>query len=315
MTGAFSFGRVWVGQEMGRRLNEEPNVSFAANVLKVFIASPGDVADERRIIREIVSEWNYVHAEDRQLVLLPVGWETHSTPTMGERPQAIINKQVLENCDLLIAVFWTRLGSPTGQAASGTVEEIEEHLAAGKPAMLYFSDAPVRLDSVDEGQYQALRAFKKECYDRGLVESYDSLEVFKEKLSRQLAQAVIREFAELRLAEPGDAPANEPRLVRDILTDDAKQLLRAAAEDDGNISVIETRGGSYVQAGGRDFVEPKTPREAARWKSALEELLNQGLAAPRGHKGVVFDITHRGHQVAGELREAGNVQEDDGSGA
>ena len=30
------------------------------------------------------------------------------------------------------------LGSPTGVSASGTVEEIEEHLRAGKPAMIYF---------------------------------------------------------------------------------------------------------------------------------------------------------------------------------
>lgn len=71
---------------------------------------------------------------------------------MGDRPQAIINKQLLEQSDLLVAVFWTRLGSPTGATNSGTVEEIEEHLAAKKPTMLYFSSAPVRPDSVDNEQ-------------------------------------------------------------------------------------------------------------------------------------------------------------------
>src|SRR5207249_2083975 len=156
-------------------------------VLRVMIGSPSDVSSERQAIREIISQWNYVHAEDRKLVLMPVGWETHSTPTMGERPQAIINRQVLASCDLLVAVFWTRLGSPTGLAPSGTVEEIDEHLQAGKPAMLYFSSAPVLPDSVDQQQYAALKTFKKECYDKGLVESYGTVGEFRDKFSRQLS--------------------------------------------------------------------------------------------------------------------------------
>jgi hypothetical protein len=38
-------------------------------------------------------------------------------------------------------MFWTKLGTATGVAASGTVEEIDRFVAAGKPAMLYFSPA------------------------------------------------------------------------------------------------------------------------------------------------------------------------------
>src|SRR5205814_8286775 len=111
------------------------------------------------------------------------------------RPQAIINKQVLAECDLLIAVFWTRLGSPTGKSPSGTVEEIEEHLKAGKPAMIYFSSAPVRPESVDQKQYKALLQFKEKCLKRGLIETYDSLSGFRDKVSRQLAHTVLRSFA------------------------------------------------------------------------------------------------------------------------
>lgn len=99
-------------------------------------------------------------------MLLPCAWETHASPAMGDRAQAIINKQLLKQCDLLVAVFWTRLGSPTGQATSGTVEEINEHLGAGKPAMIYFSEAPVRPDSVEHAQYKALRDFREDCKRR-----------------------------------------------------------------------------------------------------------------------------------------------------
>ena len=118
-------------------------VSYSPTVFEVMIASPSDVPQERLIAREVITEWNTIHAKDRQTVLMPIGWETHSTPGTGDRRQAIINGQLLKDADLLVAVFWTRLGSPTGVARSGTVEEIEEHLRAGKPAMIYFSSAPV----------------------------------------------------------------------------------------------------------------------------------------------------------------------------
>ncbi|MDE3088728.1 MAG: DUF4062 domain-containing protein, partial [Chloroflexota bacterium] len=142
-------------------------MSYTASVFKVMIASPSDVAGERNIIREVLTEWNIIYADGRKVVLLPIGWETHATPAMGERPQAIINKQVLKDCDLLVGVFWTRIGTPTGKYPSGTVEEIEEHIKAGKQVMLYFSDAPVRPDSVDNDQYTELKKFKDSCKARG----------------------------------------------------------------------------------------------------------------------------------------------------
>ncbi|WP_198391594.1 hypothetical protein [Burkholderia ubonensis] len=61
-------------------------MSYQATVYKVMIASPGDVAAERNIIREILNEWNTVHSEKMKIVLLPVGWETHSSPEMGAPP-------------------------------------------------------------------------------------------------------------------------------------------------------------------------------------------------------------------------------------
>ena len=134
---------------------------YNATVYRVMIASPGDVLTERSIIREVLSEWNIVNSDTRKIVLLPVGWETHTSPSMGDRPQSIINKQILKDSDLLVGVFWTRIGTATDEYVSGTVEEIEEHIKAGKPAMLYFSVVPVHPDSVDSGQYSELKKFKE----------------------------------------------------------------------------------------------------------------------------------------------------------
>ena len=117
---------------------------------------------------------NVVNSERESVVLLPVGWETHAAPALGERPQALINKQVLKTCDLLVAIFWTRLGTSTGAAESGTVEEIREHLAAGKPAMVYFSTIPAEPASIDRDQYNNLSIFRESIQQFGIVEEYES---------------------------------------------------------------------------------------------------------------------------------------------
>jgi len=74
-------------------------MSYNAKVFNVMIASPGDVASERSIIREVVYEWNAVHSKSSNIVLLPIGWESHSSPEMGGSPQDIINCQILDKCD------------------------------------------------------------------------------------------------------------------------------------------------------------------------------------------------------------------------
>ena len=97
-------------------------MSYQATTYRTLIASPGDVAAERAAIPEVIHAWNAEHSLDNKVVLLPVGWERDAVPEMGDRPQAIINKQLVESCDVLIGAFWTRIGTHTGVAESGTVE-------------------------------------------------------------------------------------------------------------------------------------------------------------------------------------------------
>jgi hypothetical protein len=271
------------------------------------IASPSDVAVERQAIRDVVHDWNAIHSEDKGIVLMPVAWETHAQPAMGDRPQSIINKQILGGCDLLVAAFWTRIGSPTGTSQSGTVEEIEEHLKAGKPAMIYFSAAPVRLDSVDESQYKALVAFRNECQARGLIDTYESLGEFRDKLARQLAQAVIRQFSQGSAEEPSAFADLQGRRSEEVaglrLSPEARELLTQAALDkSGTIMRYRTMSGLGIQTNDRQFVERQDPRSEARWQAAFDQLRTLDLIRDVGHKGEVFNLTDRGYEVADALR-------------
>lgn len=164
-------------------------------ILRVLIASPGDVQAERKAIPEIIQNWNATHSFEKAAIVEPVKWESHAAPRQGDRPQAIINKQLGEVCDFLIGVFWTRLGQDTGVAASGTVEEIEEFLKANKPVMLYFSNAPVQPESIDQEQYSKLTNFKKEMKSKGLQHHYDDLTHLREQLARHL-NGVVNEVLE-----------------------------------------------------------------------------------------------------------------------
>jgi hypothetical protein len=83
-----------------------------ATILNVLIASPSDVPTERDAVESAIHEWNANHHTETGIILLPVRWETHSYPGSGDRPQAILNKQIVDSGHLLIGIFGNRLGTP-----------------------------------------------------------------------------------------------------------------------------------------------------------------------------------------------------------
>src|SRR3989442_1579159 len=159
---------------------------FNSRAYRILIASPSDVEEEREIAVRVIQEWNDLYSYSRSVVLLPLRWETHSAPEYGTRPQEVINRAVVDQCDLLIGIFWTRIGTPTGVADSGTLEEITRVAPAGKPIMLYFSRIGMDPERVDLDQLNKLNAFKADTYPNALTESYKSHIDFRDKFARQL---------------------------------------------------------------------------------------------------------------------------------
>src|SRR5690606_4147976 len=280
---------------------EVTKMSYPAHVFTVMIASPGDVAAERAIVREVLSEWNAIHAQSRKIVLLPAGWESHSSPDMGKPAQSIINEQVLDKCDLLVGVFWTRIGSQTTEYASGTVEEIERHIASGKPAMLYFSEQPARLDSVDSKQYEELMKFKSSCMSRGLYQTYDDMSQFKERFYHQLQLKLNQHdiFTSLSSAASNDNFGSPKILQLPKLSDEAKRLLKEATSDrHGTIIMLRHMGGTDLQTNGKNLIDVQDRKVVAKWESALEQLRLENLVVERGTKGEVFEVTDQGFKIA-----------------
>lgn len=87
--------------------------------LSVFIASPGDVEEEREIVREVCEELSKnALCRMHSLRFHAVGWED-AIPAAGQT-QEIINKLV-EECDIFVCLFHKRFGSPSGKEDSGTL--------------------------------------------------------------------------------------------------------------------------------------------------------------------------------------------------
>lgn len=274
---------------------------YNAITYNILIASPSDVTAERGVVRDVVYEWNAIQSLQRSAVLLPIGWETHASPEMGAHPQEIINQQIVERCDLLVGIFWTRLGTPTPNHPSGTVEEIETIIAAGKPAMLYFSSQPVALDSVDTEEYARLKDFRDSCKDRGLYEPYDNLGDFRTKLYRHLQLKVNSHPTFQITTEQSESPLFESKMNIPNMTFESKVILKNAAESNGPVLLVRGSVGTTLQVNGRNLISNQDRREVAKWEDALAQLERLNFVVPRGGKGEFFEITDLGYRTADML--------------
>lgn len=254
---------------------------YSATVFNVLIASPSDVPEEREAIAQSLNEWNSLNSQTMSTVLLPVMWESHSAPAMGDRPQGIINNQVVRNCDMLIGAFWTRLGSPTGIEESGTVEEIKWFLKQNKPVMLYYSKQHVDLDKIDTQQLEKLKAFKISIKDKGIQDHYSSIYELKQKLARHLTivnrdmtispivNASLVKAARASTREASELSDTFPTSSGEIITPDIPKEMTGKGkvsvkdyEKDGKVK-------SFLVSGDTKMIKDKLKEMGGRWNGAL----------------------------------------------
>jgi hypothetical protein len=287
-------------QNVGAPLNKlapRPTMPFNATAYRIMIASPSDVPEERALIHDAIHDWNAQHSEDHNVVLLPLAWETHTVPELGDRPQALVNKQVLKNADALVGVFWTRIGTATGVEISGTVEEIREHVRLKKPTMLYFSSRPVKPDQVDAVQYAAVKTFKAECHKLGLIDGYGDLHELRRKLDRHLTKLVKAQIKTPPVASSASTPP-----LSEVLSTEAQALLAEAVKDrDATVMYSATHDGTDLETNGKSLIPVGQPRKRAAFLAALKRLQQLGFLEDESGRGEIFLVTDAGFTAADEL--------------
>src|ERR1051325_2801123 len=144
-------------------------------VAQVFLAGPNDVDEERRQIQDVIDELNLTWSHSGNIRLELVTWHTHAQPGVGVDPQDVVNRTMPSEYDIFIGVMWSRFGSPTGRAGSGTEEEFNRALERYRRdpgsvrIMFYFKDDPVAPSQLDIDQLTKVLGFKRRLEEEGVL--------------------------------------------------------------------------------------------------------------------------------------------------
>lgn len=181
-------------------------MAYPSLTLHLLISAPSDVpSEDLGVVRTTVNGWNVRYGRAFQITVIPVSWTQHAVSEFGDRPQELLNKQIVDSSDLALALFADRLGTPTGTAQSGTAEEIRKMAEAGKHVSILRSVAPrpgaVGLDAAQEKT--RLEEYLMDLRSKALVLSYGD----RADLSRHVENILSRQATQYR----EEAAAQRPR--------------------------------------------------------------------------------------------------------
>jgi hypothetical protein len=190
-------------------------------VLKVFLASPIDVIEEREALVRLVRDINDVLvflAPETRLSLELVRFETHSFPDIGQA-QEVINRQIPIDYDIFIGVMWRRCGTRTATSASGTVEEFrracEKRSKGHLPRiMFYFCEQLIPVpDAAELEQLREVVNFRDELAKIGFTWTYPSHADFAEHVRGGLLRAIRDILREESRSTETAVAAERPTIV------------------------------------------------------------------------------------------------------
>ncbi|MCK6580626.1 MAG: SUMF1/EgtB/PvdO family nonheme iron enzyme [Anaerolineae bacterium] len=233
--------------------------------IRIFVSSPGDVNDERKIALEVIEQLPYRPGFREKVAFRVIAWDK---PGAGAAMRATLTPQEAINrglptpaeCDIVVVLFWSRMGTPfadtDGQEyQSGTHWELLNALKAKRPETVIYrrtDDPPFKLSDPDfdalHAQYKAVNAFFKSdlFYDadgrikRG-VNPYRTPDDFRRAFEIHLEELVLDILGRGSVAPAREADVTDDEnvsTIRAVGWDPARSPfpgLRAFTEDDADI--------------------------------------------------------------------------------
>jgi len=187
-------------------------------LIRVFVSSPGDVAEEREVLEEVVRRINDIDGQEQGVRLELFRWETDVVPCIGPSPQENVDAQT-PRFDIYLGIMSTRFGTPTGEHGSGTEKEFRDAVdrwgRTGKPWILFYFDEdpplPRSTDAIE--QYLAVRKFHDELLAMGIIGTFKgvrgSSNGFFEQVDRHLRR-ILHMWAQGEQETPAPAPDLKP---------------------------------------------------------------------------------------------------------
>ncbi|HEX5714746.1 MAG TPA: hypothetical protein VF179_01220, partial [Thermoanaerobaculia bacterium] len=276
---------------------ESPDVN-KQSLVKIFLASPGDLRAERASVNRVVCELNNTWADYVGINLRVLGWETHTWPALGSDAQDVVNREMGDDYRVLIAIFGARLGSPTPRAASGTVEEIERAVSRERrrpgsvEIMVYFKEVKSPTPEIVQ--------FRKRIDELGVYYwSFTSRQNLEKAVRIHLSRQ-IQVFARRDLALP-----REERKFRQVEPARLEGIARAMEELTCKIN-LGADGVAKHSERYTGYLEDFT-RAANTATLRLRRLAQPGLRQPAGGQiGIVDRFGKQMDELAERLRAEGN---------
>ncbi|WP_205609991.1 hypothetical protein [Clostridium botulinum] len=159
---------------------------IGVTIYDLLLSCPGDVIDLKKIVKECVDEFNRLYGNINNIKIEVKHWSTDSYPQSGGSPQEILNNQFIHKCDVCVALFANKFGTPTDGYDSGTEEEIEDMISSGKQVFLYFIERPVDSSTIDIDQLAKVRSFKEKYSGRGIYWTIKNDEEFRKSFLNHL---------------------------------------------------------------------------------------------------------------------------------
>ena len=178
-------------------------------ILRTFLASPGDLQEEREAVRAVVDEFNVSLADEFGYQIELRGWE--DTVARFGRPQHLINQSV-DQYDLFIGLIWKRWGTPPandGRFSSGFHEEFEQAIArredSGSPEIaLFFKKIPDESMKDPGDDLKRVLEFRETIIaeKKILFQEFSTVQEIEMLVRRNVTEYVIRVKKEDAASEP-----------------------------------------------------------------------------------------------------------------
>lgn len=249
-------------------------MSYQATVYTLMISGPSDAEEEKRALKDCVNRWNDANSDHSTIVLHPLDYRTGAPAILAnpedERAQGVINELVVKPSDWLIAIFKDKIGTPTGKAESGTLEEIElfRKLNPQKPISVYF--------------YVATRDRKVKKYKKqltGIWKEYKDCNDLRNEFSTNLSQIVYKNaYFRHKFIDWRRKTEDRAQILLSEMGHDANGIVTVSVFA-GEEKKIETNGHKYVG-----------------FETALEHLYRRRLIERTGAQDEVYMLTDLGKQ-------------------
>lgn len=157
----------------------------------VLLSRPGDANHYAEIAANVIGAINRQHSRSTGVHFHLLDWAKDSYADSGAEPQQLINRQIVDDADIVLAIFNERMGTPTQKFDSGTEEEIMLALEAGKPVHAYFWQPPKGFTPADPSQYERLESFKKRISGSLMYAQFSNEQELREKVTHDFTKRMF----------------------------------------------------------------------------------------------------------------------------